>query len=71
MVDGAIRLSWNNGCSFNLVNPFPIIIAKFATRPDNANIILPLPKSKALEELIKISKDNASEISLNAQMKKK
>ncbi len=24
--DGQIKLSWNNGCSFNLVNPIPAII---------------------------------------------
>ena len=30
--DGSVKLSWNNGCSFNLVNPIPAILAKISTR---------------------------------------
>jgi hypothetical protein len=30
--DTGIKLSWNNSCQFNLVNPFPTIIAKLSTR---------------------------------------
>lgn len=33
--DGGIKLSWNNGMSFSLVNPFPKIIEKFSLRPDD------------------------------------
>jgi hypothetical protein len=71
--DGLIRLSWNNGIGFNLVNPIPAIIAKFSVRStkDGPNSILPFPISKSLEELMRISKENASEISMNPQMKKK
>lgn len=33
--------------------------------------LLPFPKSKPMLQLIKVSKENASQISLNPQMKKK
>ena len=72
--DAGIKLSWNNGMSFSLVNPFPKIIEKFSLRPDDRGgetNLLPFPKNKIILDLIKLSRENASEISLHPQMKKK
>lgn len=71
--DSGIKLSWNNSCQFNLVNPFPTIIGKLVSRIEAAkgNSLLPFPEIKAINELIKICKENASEISLHPQMKQK
>jgi hypothetical protein len=57
--DTGIKLSWNNSMGYNLVNPFPRIIEKFAVRPEEKNseqTLLPFPKSKIIQDLIKVSK---------------
>ena len=43
--DTGIKLSWNNGCAFNLVNPFPNILGKLVTRVEavKSNSLLPFP----------------------------
>lgn len=68
-----MKLSWNNGCQFNLVNPFPIIFNKIRNRPENntESSFLPFPEIKTITDLIKVSKENASEISLHPQLKQK
>lgn len=30
--DSGLKLSWNNGCQFNLINPFPTILARIVNR---------------------------------------
>lgn len=45
--------------SYNLVNPIPKILEKFSTRSEEKagdQNLLPFPKSKPIQELIKISK---------------
>lgn len=71
--DSGLKFSWNNSCQFNLVNPLANIINKFVARVEasKGNSLLPFPEIKAINELIKISKENASEISLHPQMKQK
>ena len=71
--DSGIKLSWNNSCQFNLVNPFPGILGKLVTRTEavKGNSLLPFPDVKAINELIKVCRENASEISLHPQMKQK
>jgi hypothetical protein len=56
--DTGIKLSWNNSCQFNLVNPFPTIIGKLSTRTQvsKGEALLPFPEIKTIAELIKISK---------------
>ena len=68
-----MKLSWNNGMGFNLVNPFPKMIERIAIRVEKKGdtSLLPFPKSKVIMDLINVSKENASEISLHPQMKKK
>ena len=50
--------------------PFPEIIANIGLRT-NESSILPFPKNKTLNDLINVSKENASEISLHPVLKKK
>jgi len=71
--DTGIKLSWNNSCQFNLANPFPTILSRLVTRTEaiKRNSLLPFPEVKIVNELIKVSKENASEISLHPQMKQK
>ena len=48
--DSGIKLSWNNSCQFNLVNPFPAILSKLVTRTEavKGNSLLPFPDVKAV-----------------------
>ena len=71
--DTGIKLSWNNSCQFNLVNPFPGILGKLVNRAEavKGNSLLPFPEVKSVNELIKVCRENASEISLHPQMKTK
>ena len=58
---------------YNLVNPFPKMIERIGIRVEKKGdtSLLPFPKSKVILDLINVSKENASEISLHPQMKKK
>lgn len=68
-----MKLSWNNSCQYNLVNPFPNLLSKLTTRTEamKGSSLLPFPEIKAINELSKICKENASEIALHPQMKQK
>ena len=50
--------------------PFPELISSIGLRT-NESSILPFPKNKTLNDLINVSKENASEISLHPVLKKK
>lgn len=65
-----MKLSWNNGIRFSSVTPFPEIIRRIGVRTTSSSI-LPFPKNKVLNDLIEVSKENASEISLHPALKKK
>ena len=70
--EGGLRFSWNNSGPVYGDNPFPLMLSRMAGKFETSEQkILPFPKSKGIEELIKISSSNASEISLNKFMKKK
>lgn len=70
--DSGIKLSWNNSCQYNLANPFPVILPKLAARNSaKGGTLLLFPEVKAVAELVKVCKENASEISLHPQMKTK
>ena len=54
-----MKLSWNNSCSYNLVNPFPTMIDRISNRPADPvgqTNLLPFPKSKIITDLGKVSK---------------
>ena len=70
--DSGVKLSWNNSIPFESENPFPLILSKLAGKIEvREQTILPFPKSKVVDDLINASSLNASEISLNVNMKKK
>jgi hypothetical protein len=56
--------------SENNPNPFPDLITKIAVRTEKQGV-LPFPNSKMIQDLIKVSKENASEMSLHPLLKKR
>jgi hypothetical protein len=48
--DSGLKLSWNNSCQYNLVNPFPTIFNKLVTRIEGmkGNSLLPFPEIKTI-----------------------
>ncbi len=69
--DNGLRLSWNNSMPYSeMNNPFPGLIERISVRPD-INTLLPFPKNKMINDLIKVSRESASEISLHPLLKKK
>ena len=56
--------------SYNETCPFPDILTNIGQRTSESSI-LPFPKNKTLNDLISVSKENASEISLHPVLKKK
>lgn len=48
--DSGLKLSWNNSCQFNLVNPFPTILARLVARTEaqKGSSLLPFPEVKAI-----------------------
>jgi hypothetical protein len=70
--DNGLKLSWNNSIPYETENPFPLILSRLAGKIDiPEQKILPLTKSKVLDDLINVGSLNASEIALNNNMKKK
>lgn len=57
-------MNYTNTC------PFPEMLTRLGIRT-NESTILPFPKNKQLNDLIAVSKENASEISLHPILKKK
>ena len=69
--ENGLRLSWNNSSPYSeMSNPFPALIERISVRPD-FNTLLPFPKNKSITDLIKVSRESASEISLHPLLKKK
>ena len=67
-----MRLSWNNSVVYseNNPNPFPELLGNIAVRKKQSSI-LPFPPNKMINDLIKVSTENASEISLHPLLKKR
>lgn len=72
VTENGLKLSWNNSMIYsqNNPNPFPDIISRLSIRLDKEDV-LPFPKSKMIQDLIKVSVENASEMSLHPLLKKK
>jgi hypothetical protein len=72
VTENGVKLSWNNSTIYseNNPNPFPELIAKLAVRTGQEGI-LPFPLNKMLQDLIKVSSENASEMSLHPLLKKR
>jgi len=56
--------------SINNPNPFPELLGNISVRKQQSGI-LPFPANKMINDLIKVSTENASEISLHPLLKKK
>ena len=56
--------------SENNPNPFPDMIDRIAVRKDQSGI-LPFPVNKMITDLAKVSRENASEMSLHPLLKKR
>ena len=42
--DTGLKLSWNNSCPYNIVNPFPTMVSKLSARDENkGSALLPFP----------------------------
>ena len=61
VTENGVKLSWNNSMIYseNNPNPFPELITKIAVRTEKQGV-LPFPNSKMINDLIKVSKENAS-----------
>ena len=56
--------------SENNPNPFPELIQRIAVRTEKKGV-LPFPTNKMINDLIKVSQENASEMSLHPLLKKR
>ena len=65
-------MSWNNTFPYseNNENPVPGLLERIGMRKSSSSI-LEFPKNKMLEDLIKVSRENASEMGLHPLLKKK
>lgn len=71
VTDTGLKLSWN-GSIPSEVNQMPGLIEKLTARdPQEEKGLLPFPKNKSLSDLVKISVENASELSLHPLLKKR
>jgi hypothetical protein len=72
VTESGLKLSWNNSMIYseNNPNPFPELITKIGTRSSETGV-LPFPQSKMIKDLIKVSSENASEMSLHPLLKKR
>ena len=68
--EAGLKLSWNNNLNFSEKTTIPDLITRIGVR-ENQSSILPFPKNKPLNDLIAVSRENASEISLHPLLKKK
>lgn len=72
ITENGLKLSWNNSIIYseNNPNPFPDLIDRLANRKEQSGV-LPFPPSKMISDLIKVSRENASEMSLHPLLKKR
>lgn len=71
ITDTGMKLSWNGGLVAE-GNPVPKLIEKLNARdPVEEKGLLPFPKNKQMLDLIKVSSENASEMSLHPLLKKR
>lgn len=72
ITENGVKLSWNNSIIYseNNPNPFPDLIDRLANRKEQSGV-LPFPPSKMISDLIKVSRENASEMSLHPLLKKR
>lgn len=72
ITENGVKLSWNNSIIYseNNPNPFPDLIDRLANRKEQSGV-LPFPPNKMINDLIKVSKENASEMSLHPLLKKR
>lgn len=66
-------MSWGGegNVSVNTGNPFPEMIRRLGIREREEGGLLPFPESKQINDLVKVSVENASEMSLHPLLKKK
>lgn len=57
--DNGLKLSWNNSVPFSEKSPLQELLTRISER-DTSSTILPFPPNKMMNDLIAVSKENAS-----------
>lgn len=70
ITENGVKLSWNGSVAYSEKSQIQDILKRISER-DVSSTILPFPPNKMMNDLIAVSTENASEISLHPLLKKK
>jgi hypothetical protein len=72
ITEAGLKLSWNGSEPNAEENPVPKLLEKLTARdPSEEKGLLPFPDNKQILDLVKVSNENASEMSLHPLLKKR